>query len=61
MSMTLNENQSALILEIDEAGEVSINIASGDHDGLTAKLCQAIAMKLQEEEFQAELLGMIEE
>ncbi len=58
--MTLNENQSALILEIDEAGEVTINVASGDHDGITSKICQALAQKLQEEQFQEEIMGMLE-
>lgn len=58
--MTLKENQSALILEIDEDGEVTINVASGNHDGLTSKICQAIALKLQDAGFQEEIIGMIE-
>ncbi len=58
--MELNENQSALILEINYDGEVTINVASGDHEGLTAKICQAIATKLQDEVFQEEIMSMIE-
>lgn len=59
--MELNENQSALILEIDDQGEISIEVASRDHEGFTALLCQAIAEKLQrDEEFQEELMQMIE-
>lgn len=59
--MKLNENQSALILEINDQGEISIEVASPDQEGLTALLCQAIAEKLQsDEEFQEELMEMIE-
>lgn len=58
--MKLNDNQSALILEIDDHGEISIEVASRDHEGLTALLCQAIAKKLiRDEEFQEELMAMI--
>jgi uncharacterized protein YjfI (DUF2170 family) len=58
--MKLNENQSALILEIDDHGEISIEVASRDHQGITALLCQAIAEKLREDEdFQKELMEMI--
>ena len=58
--MKLNENQSALILEIDDHGEISIEVASRDHQGITALLCQAIAEKLRgDEEFQQELMEMI--
>lgn len=58
--MKLNDNQSALILEIDDHGEISIEVASRDHEGLTALLCQAIAKKLiRDEEFQQELMAMI--
>jgi len=58
--MKLNDNQSALILEIDDHGEISIEVASRDHEGLTALLCQAIAKKLiRDEEFQEELMVMI--
>jgi len=59
--MELNENQSALILEIDDHGEISVEIASCDHQGLTALLCQAIAEKLlNDEEFQKELMEVID-
>ena len=60
--MELNENQSALILEIDDHGEISIEVASRDHHGITALLCQAIAEKLRvDEEFQKELMEMIDD
>lgn len=59
--MELKENQSALLLEIDENGEVEVNVASGDLDGVTASLCKAIATKLMnDEEFQTELMEMVE-
>lgn len=59
--MELNDNQSALILEEDENGEISVNVATGDRNCITSKLCEAIAMKLMsDEEFQAELMEMLE-
>ncbi|WP_136807803.1 twitching motility protein [Desulfosediminicola flagellatus] len=60
--MELKSNQSALILEVDDADEISVNVASGDQDGITAQLCQAIAMKLMSDEtFQAELMDMLDD
>lgn len=60
--MELKDNQSALVLEIDEHGEVEVNVASGDHQGLTARICEAIAEKLMgDEEFQEEIMGMLDE
>jgi hypothetical protein len=57
----LNKNQSALILESDEDGSISVNVASGDHDGLTGALCQVIANKLMSDEnFQEELMDLLE-
>lgn len=59
--MELTENQSALILESDENGEISVNVASGDHSSLTAALCQVIANKIMTDEaFQQELMDMLE-
>ena len=59
--MDLKDNQSALILEIDEEGEISVNVASGDHDGLTAAICGVIAKKmLTDKAFQVEILEMVE-
>ncbi len=59
--MELHENQSALVLEIDDQGEISVNVASGNHEGVTAKFCQAIAEKLMTDEtFQQELVTIIE-
>lgn len=60
--MDLKNNQSALILEIDGDGEITVNVASGDHDGLTAAICGAIAMKMLDDKvFQEEIMGMVEE
>ena len=60
--MELSHNQSALILEESEDGGITVNVASENMDGLTGALCQAIATKLmQDEKFQKELMGMIEE
>jgi hypothetical protein len=36
--MELKSNQSALILEIDEHDEITVNVASGDHDGLADEI-----------------------
>lgn len=59
--MELTENQSALILETDEHGEITFNVASGNHDGLTAAICTALAEKLMGDElFQEEIMEMIE-
>ncbi len=58
--MELTENQSALILEIDEHGEISVNVASSDIDGLTAAICSALAQKLMgDEDLQEELMEMV--
>ncbi len=60
--MELKSNQSALILEIDEHDEITVNVASGDHDGLTAAICGAIATKLmQDADFPKEIMYMAEE
>jgi hypothetical protein len=59
--MELKENQAALILEVDEEGGVSVNVASGDQDGPAGAICQALAVKLmQDEAFQEEIMAMIE-
>ncbi|MBV5340380.1 MAG: twitching motility protein [Deltaproteobacteria bacterium] len=59
--MELKENQAALILEVDEDGGVSVNVASGEVDGPAGAICQAIAVKLmQDETFQTEIMDMIE-
>lgn len=60
-NMQLNENQSALILGITEDGEVEVDVASGDQDGLTAGLCSALARRLMtDQDFQQELMDMLE-
>ncbi|HEB70207.1 MAG TPA: twitching motility protein [Desulfobulbus sp.] len=57
--MELKPNQSALILETDEDGEITVNVASGDHDGLTAAICTALARKLMgDPEFQEEIMEL---
>jgi len=59
--MELNHNQSALILEIDDNGEISVDVASCDIDGLTGLICQAIAKKLmQDGQFQEEIIAMLD-
>lgn len=60
--MELKPNQSALILEVDEDGEISVNVASGDQDSLTAQICQAIAIRLMSDEtFQTEIMDALED
>jgi ribosomal protein S9 len=59
--MELKNNQAAIILEVDEDGGVSVNVASGDENGPAGAICQAIAVKLmQDEEFQTEIMNMVE-
>ena len=59
--MELKSNQSALILTTEEDDEISVDVASGDIDGLTGLICQAIATKLMKDgQFQEELMEMIE-
>jgi len=58
----LENNQAALILETTEDGEISVNVASGDVDGLSGAICQIIAMKLMDdEEFQAEIMDILDQ
>lgn len=60
--MQLKQNQSALLLETDEKGEISVEVASGDHNGLTGALCKAMAIKLmQDVDFQEELMEMLDQ
>ncbi|MFW2366269.1 MAG: twitching motility protein [Desulforhopalus sp.] len=60
--MELKDNQSAVILETDDDGEIIVNVASADLNGLTGSICKAIAEKLMsDEQFQAELMQMLEE
>lgn len=46
--MELKPNQSALILTVDEEGEITVDVESSDFNGLTGQICQAIAKKTYE-------------
>ena len=60
--MELKPNQAALILEANDEGEISVDVAAHDIDGLAAAVCQVIATKLaQDEKFQAELQAALED
>lgn len=60
--MELKPNQAAIILEITDEGEVSVSVAAYDNEGLASAMCEAIAMKLgQDEAFQAEIMAAIED
>ena len=51
-------NQTALILEANDEGEISVNLATHDNDNLAAEICQVIAQKLTTDEaFQAEIMN----
>ena len=55
--MELTTNQSAVIIETSDAGEITINVVSPDIDGLFSRVCQAIAMKLMQDiDFQEEIM-----
>jgi len=57
--MELKNNQSALILAIGEDGEITVDVASADMNGVTGTLCKAIANKLmQDVNFHEELMEM---
>ncbi len=59
--MKLESNQAALILEANDEGEISVNLAAHDVDGLAAVICQIIAQKLtQDEKFLAEIMTALE-
>jgi len=59
--MELAQNQSAIILEESDDGEITVNIASPEINGLTGSLCRAIASKIMEDEaFQEELMKMLD-
>lgn len=59
--MDLKDNQSALILDIDELGDISVNVASIDQQGLTARICHVIAIKLTSDiSFQTHIMDMID-
>ena len=58
--MELKDNQSALVLAVDEDDEITVEVASADMNGVTGTLCKAIAKKLmQDVDFQEELMEMI--
>jgi len=60
--MELKSNQSALILESDENGLITVDVASPDHNGLSWSICIAIAKKfIQDADFVAELVRMVDE
>jgi hypothetical protein len=60
--MELKPNQSALILESDENGEIAVEVASPDQNGLSGSICIAIAKKLmQDSDFVGELMSMVDE
>jgi hypothetical protein len=60
--MELKNNQSALILESDENGEITVEVASPDQKGLSGSICIAIAKKLmQDSDFVGELMSMVDE
>jgi hypothetical protein len=60
--MELKPNQAAIILEASDEGEISVDVAAHDIEGLAASLCQVIAQKLsQDETFQAEILAALED
>jgi len=63
--LELKDNQAALILEVSEKGEISVEVAvnqqeSADRDIATA-ICHVIALKLvNDEQFQSEIIAALE-
>ena len=59
--MELKENQAALILEASADGEITVDVQAQDLQGFASALCQALAMKLMnDEQLQGELMDMLE-
>ena len=59
--MELKPNQAALILEANDEGEISVNMATPADDNLAADICQIIARKLVlDENFQAGILAELD-
>lgn len=60
--MELKDNQAALILETSADGEISVEVAAAQMDGLPGVLCRNIARKLiSDAVFQQELMDMMEQ
>ena len=60
--MELKSNQAALILEADDEGEISVEMAARDTDGLAAAVCRVIADKLSgDEKLQSEIMAALED
>ena len=58
--MELSKNQAALILGLPETDEINVDVAAADLDGLPGSICQAIALKLmQDEEFRTEIMDLV--
>lgn len=47
--MELKDNQTAIILETCEDGEITVDVESPDFDGLAGKLSIVVARKIMEE------------
>ena len=59
--MELSDNQAALILGASAEGEISVDVAGSELNGLPWAICQAIAVKLmQDESFQDELMEIVD-
>ena len=64
-TIKLSDNQAALIIELNDLGEVEVDIALSDSDNenkdFAAAMCLAIAKKLMNDsQFQQEILASIE-
>jgi len=64
-TITLKDNQAAIILETSPEGEIHVELALPDEgpetDGFVAALCMVIARKLIEDEgFQEDILSEID-
>ncbi len=61
MKLELDTNQSAMVLSIDENGEITVDVATEDEYSVTAHVCTAIASKLlQDTAFQTEIMNSID-
>ena len=60
MKLELKENQSALVIEHDEQGMVSVEVFSGGTmDDIHSQLCEAISEKWEGKEYWNELMEIV--
>ncbi|WP_035274203.1 hypothetical protein [Desulfogranum japonicum] len=61
-TVKLEHNQAALLLTLDENGEMVVDVIGQDYPSLSKEICEIIALKLiNEADFQEEILAWTSE